>query len=74
MPYALTEYTPLRYITLIGMQLSQGIHLTDVHLRQICSPHRACFSDFEKILGFWEKFPIPHRSLATTTAIQIPYL
>ena len=50
MPYALTEYTPLRYITLIGMQLSQGIHLTGVHLRQICSPHRACVSDLKK---FW---------------------
>jgi hypothetical protein len=30
-----------------------------MHLRQVCSPHRACVSDFEKNLGFWEKFPIP---------------
>jgi hypothetical protein len=27
-----------------GVQLSQGIHVTGVHLRQACSPHRAYIS------------------------------
>ena len=68
MPYALTKYTPLRYIALIGMQLSQDMHLTSAQLSQACILDRcaALIGHASQILKiFWvfgEKFPIPLRT------------
>ena len=33
---------------------------------------KACVSDFEKILGFWEKFPIPHRTGESKPETEFP--
>jgi hypothetical protein len=43
------------------MQLSYGIHLVGVHLRQVCGPH-ACVSYFER-KKFLVDFEVPTRNL-----------